>query len=121
MYARRSHELFVGSYFFCCGLAIFITINNHKRNSVMTTKAPSPVQPAPATALEKAAYAAVASIPTLEPHDRDRLGYCVWRWLKEKRDSLEQSVHNAGARLLISEEEALEKIRANLKQQGIPV
>jgi hypothetical protein len=103
-------------------LAIFIRTNNHNnQNCTMTTKAPSPVQPAPATALEKAAYAAVASIPTLEPHDRDRLGYCVWRWLKEKRDSLEQSVHNAGARLLISEEEALEKIRANLKQQGIPV
>ena len=85
----------------------------------MTTKAPSTVKPATETALEKIAYAAVASIPTLEPHDQDRLGYNVWRWLKEKRDSLEQSVHNSGARLLISEEEALEKIRANLTQQGV--
>ena len=85
----------------------------------MTTKAPSTVQPAKETALEKIAYAAVKSIPTVEPHDQDRLGYSVWRWLKEKRDSLEQSVHNASARLLISEEEALGKIRASLKQQGV--
>ena len=85
----------------------------------MTTRAPSTIQPARETALEKVAYASVASIPTVEPHDRDRLGYNVWRWLKEKRDTLEESVHNAGARLLVSEEEALEKIRANLKQQGV--
>lgn len=85
----------------------------------MGTKAPSLIQPAPEKTLEKIAYAAVASIPTVEPHDQDRLGYNVWRWLKEKRDSLEQSVHNAGARLLITEEEALRKIRESLRQQGV--
>lgn len=69
--------------------------------------------------MEKIAYAAVSSIPTVEPHDQDRLGYNVWRFLKERRDSLEQSVHNAGSRLLISEEEALEKIRTSLRQQGV--
>lgn len=69
--------------------------------------------------MEKIAYAAVSSIPTVEPHDQDRLGYNVWRFLKERRDSLEQSVHNAGSRLLISEEEALEKIRSSLRQQGV--
>ncbi len=87
----------------------------------MTTKAPSPVQPAPADALERIAYAAVASIPTVEPHDQDRLGYNVWRFLKERRDSLEQSVRSAGARLLLSEEEAVARIRARLKEQGIDV
>ena len=85
----------------------------------MSTKAPSVVKPAPQDVLEKVAYTAVSSIPTVEPHDQDRLGYTVWRWLNEKRDSLEQSVHNAGARLLITEEEALEKIRVSLRQQGI--
>ena len=85
----------------------------------MTTKPPSTVQPTAETALEKIAYASVASIPTVEPHDQDRLGYNVWRWLKEKRDSLEQSVHNAGARLLITEEEALRRIRESLRQQGV--
>lgn len=84
----------------------------------MTTKPPSPVQPAPETALERVAYRAVAGIPTLEPHDQDRLGYNVWRFLKERRDTLEQSVRSAGARLLISEEEAVARIRASLKEQG---
>jgi len=85
----------------------------------MTTKAPSAVRQSNEQALEKIAYAAVASIPTVEPHDQDRLGYNVWRWLKERRDSLEQSVHNAGARLLITEAEALGKIRDSLRQQGV--
>ncbi|MEK7251226.1 MAG: hypothetical protein AAB209_12470 [Bacteroidota bacterium] len=85
----------------------------------MTTKAPSSVKLIADKALEKIAYAAVSSIPTVEPHDQDRLGYNVWRWLKEKRDSLEQSVHSAGARLLITEKEALGKIRESLRQQGI--
>jgi hypothetical protein len=85
----------------------------------MTTKAPSTVRPTTESTLEKTAYAAVAGIPTSEPHDQDRLGYSVWRFLHSRRDSLEQAVHNAGARLLISEAEALEKIRASLKQQGV--
>lgn len=87
----------------------------------MTTKAPSSVKPAVDNALERIAYAAVASIPTVEPHDQDRLGYNVWRFLKERRDTLEQSVRSAGARLLISEEEAIAKIRASLKEQGVEV
>ncbi len=85
----------------------------------MTTKAPSSVRPAPEHALEKIAYASVASIPTLEPHDRDRLGYNVWRWLTLRRDTLEIAVKIAGARLLITEEEALQQIRENLRKQGI--
>lgn len=85
----------------------------------MTTKAPSSVLPSSAASLEKIAYASVASIPTVEPHDQDRLGYNVWRWLKDKQDTLEQSVHNAGARLRITEEEALGKIRESLRGQGI--
>ncbi|MER3524080.1 MAG: hypothetical protein C4326_08425 [Ignavibacteria bacterium] len=87
----------------------------------MTTKAPSSVKPAPESALEHIAYAAVASLPTLEPHDQDRLGYNVWRCLKERRDTLEQAVQSAGARLLISQEEAVAKIRAHLKQHGFDV
>ncbi len=85
----------------------------------MTTKAPSSVRPAPEQALEKIAYASVASIPALEPHDQDRLGYNVWRWLTLRRDTLETAVRTAGARLLISEEEALQRIRENLRKQGI--
>jgi hypothetical protein len=85
----------------------------------MSTKPPSKVTPSAERSLENIAYASVAAIPTVEPHDRDRLGYNVWRWLKEKQDTLEQSVHSAGARLLIPEAEALVRIRESLKQQGV--
>jgi hypothetical protein len=88
----------------------------------MSTKPPSLVQPASATTLERIAYKAVASIPTVEPHDQDRLGYSVWRWLKEKQDTLEQSVHQTVELekfVLIPESEALGKIRESLKQQGV--
>jgi hypothetical protein len=85
----------------------------------MTTKAPSPVQPSSDTSIERIAYESVKNIPTVEPHDQDRLGFNVWRWLTLKRDPLELVVRSAGARLLIPEEEAVEKIRQNLKQSGV--
>lgn len=85
----------------------------------MTTKPPSKIQAAPDGSLEKTAYGSVAGIPTLEPHDRDRLGYAVWRWLKDPRDPLPVAVNSAGARLLIPEEEALRHIIERLKESGI--
>ncbi|HEX9658375.1 MAG TPA: hypothetical protein VGB89_15830 [Bacteroidota bacterium] len=85
----------------------------------MTTKPPPSVRKDPDTSLERIAYGSVAGIPTVEPHDQDRLGFCVWRSLQLKRDPLDVAVHFAGARLLISEEEALMKIRAHLKTHGI--
>lgn len=85
----------------------------------MTTKAPSAVKAADEGSLEKVAYASVSGIPAVDPHDRDRLGYNVWRWLTTGRDSLEFSVRTAGARLLISEEEAVRKIRESLRAQGV--
>lgn len=84
----------------------------------MTTKAPSTVQPADAAAKEAIAYASVQGIPVREPHDRDRLGYNVWRWLTTGKDSLELAVRTAGARLEIDEKEAVEKIRAALREKG---
>jgi hypothetical protein len=87
----------------------------------MSTKSPSIVKPSAEKTLEKIAYATVATIPTVDPHDQDRLGYNVWRFLTERRDSLEQSVHNAGAQLLVSEQEALRTIRDALRQQNIEV
>ena len=85
----------------------------------MTTKPPSPVHPAGATSLETIAYASVSAIPVVEPHDRDRLGYNIWRMVTTKKDSLEFTVRSAGARLLISEEEAVGKIREFLREKGI--
>jgi len=85
----------------------------------MTTKAPSTVKPAPGESLEHIAYASVKNIPTVEPHDQDRLGYNIWRWLKYRRDPLEFAVKTSGSRLLISEEETVRKVRENLKQLGV--
>ena len=87
----------------------------------MTTKPPSTIKPTSEKSLEAAAYASVASIPTVEPHDQDRLGYNIWRWLVYRRDSLEFAVKTAGARLQISEEEAVQRIREGLRTQGIEV
>ncbi len=85
----------------------------------MTTKAPSSVSSAPPGSREAIAYGSVKNIPTVEPHDQDRLGYAVWRWLTLRNDSLEAAVRAAGIRLLISEQEAVARIREHLSQQGI--
>ncbi len=85
----------------------------------MTTKPPSTVQSASEESLEHVAYSAVEGIPTVEPHDLDRLGYSIWLWMKYRRDPLHLAVKTAGSRLLISEEEAVDRIRAKLKAKGI--
>jgi hypothetical protein len=85
----------------------------------MTTKPPSTVRPALASSNEAVAYASVQDIMTVDPHDRDRLAYNVWRWLTTRKDSLEMAVRSAGARLVGSEAEAIQKIRQNLQKQGI--
>jgi hypothetical protein len=85
----------------------------------MTTKPPSTVQPAPESALEHIAYAAVEGIPVADPHDRDRLGYTLWLWLRLRRDPLEAAVRSASARFEISEEEALTRIRERLTASGV--
>jgi hypothetical protein len=87
----------------------------------MTTKPPSPVKSSSQTGIEKIAYTSVAGIPTVEPHDLDRLGYNVWRWLTYRRDSLEHAVRSAGSRLLIGDDDAIRRIRESLKKQGVDV
>jgi hypothetical protein len=85
----------------------------------MTTKPPSTVKASNGGSIESLAYASVKDLPTAEPHDRDRLGYNVWRWLTLKKDPLEVVVKTAGARLLIPEEEAVGRIRENLTRLGV--
>ena len=85
----------------------------------MTTKAPSSVRPADPSSVEALAYAVVEDIPTVEPHDVDRLGYCVYLFLANRRDTLEQAIRSANARLTISEEEATRIIRDRLLQRGV--
>lgn len=85
----------------------------------MTTKAPSAVQPAAADTLENIAYASVAGIPTVEPNDRQRLGYHVWRWLSSKEGTLEQAVDESRARMTVSTAAAAAQIAGVLKERGI--
>ena len=85
----------------------------------MTTKPASKVQPAREGSAESIAYASVEGIPTVDPHDRDRLGFNLWLWLTGRRDPLEVAVRTAGVRLLISEEEALRRIREALGERGV--
>ena len=87
----------------------------------MTTKPPSSVKNAPEDTLERVAYTCAAGLPTVDPHDQDRLGYNLWRWLSNRRDPLDIAVKSAGVRFLIGEEEALKKIRESLQQQGVEI
>ena len=87
----------------------------------MTTKPPSQVEPAPEESLEKIAHGSVEGIPAVDAHDLDRLGYSIWLWLKYRRDPLEIAVRTTRARLLISEGEAIERITAKLRSQGISI
>ncbi len=85
----------------------------------MTTKPPPTVKDFPADSLEKVAYESVSSIPTLEPNDRNRLGYHVWRWLTSKQGTLAQAISESGARIRVSPEEARKTISEALAKQGI--
>lgn len=85
----------------------------------MTTKAPSSVRPADPSSFEATAYAVVEGIPTVEAHDVDRLGYNIYLWLTSRRDTLEQAIRSANARLTISEEEATRIIRERLRERGV--
>ena len=85
----------------------------------MTTKAPSAVQEFSADTLEKIAYTSVATIVTVEPNDRNRLGYHVWRWLTEKQGTLQQAVAESGARLTVSHADAANVIAESLKKLGV--
>ena len=85
----------------------------------MTTKPPSEVQHAPDDSLETIAYRSVSGIPSDDAHGLDRLGYNVWLWMRHRKDPLEIAVANAGARLQVSTEEAVRRIRESLTSAGI--
>jgi len=85
----------------------------------MTTKTPASVADYPPDSLEKIAYSAVEGIPTQEPNDRYRLGYCVWMWLVDRKGSLAQAVRTAGSRLHLPEEEVVKTVSQRLREKGI--
>ena len=85
----------------------------------MTTKAPSGIAEFPTDSLEKIAYSAVAEIPTQEPNDRNRLGYCVWAWLRDRQGTLEQAIQNSGSRTHIPYSEVSAIVSKRLLERGI--
>ena len=85
----------------------------------MTTKPPSSIVEFPTESLEKFAYSIAAEISTQEPNDNNRLGYCLWGWLSERRGSLLQAIHAAGARTKLTDEEIHSIISKRLEEKGI--
>ncbi len=85
----------------------------------MTTKAPVSVKQAPAETLEHLAYSIVADIPTREPNDRNRLGFCLWSWLQDRKGTLDQAVRNAGVRSDMPVEEMIGTIRKRLEERDL--
>lgn len=85
----------------------------------MTTKPPPSVSEFAAESIEKLAYSVVADIATREPNDRNRLGYHVWAWLKERSGTLEQAVKNSGSRTEQPLNAVYETIAKRLQEKGI--
>jgi hypothetical protein len=85
----------------------------------MTTKPPSPVADFPPDSLEKLAYGVVAEIETVEPNDRNRLGYSIWAWLKERKGTLEEAVKGSGSRTRLPLDEVSKLVRQRLEERGV--
>ena len=85
----------------------------------MATKPPPSVDEYPAESIEKLAYIVVSDIVTREPNDRNRLGYHVWAWLKERNGTLEQAVKNSGSRTELPLDEVYKIIAKRLEEKGI--
>jgi len=87
----------------------------------MTTKAPAAVAEFSADSLEKIAYDSVKGIETQEPNDRNRLGFCVWAWLRDRKGTLEQAVQNSGCRTHVPYSEVVAIVSKTLQERGIKV
>ena len=85
----------------------------------MSTKPPSSVAQFTPESLEAVAYASVSDIPTQEFNDRNRLGYCVWAYLKERRGTLELAVKSSGVRSTMEEKDIVAEVRKKLGKKGI--
>jgi hypothetical protein len=86
----------------------------------MTTKPAPAVAEFASTSLEKIAYTVVADIATREQNDRNRLGYQVWAWLKERRGTIEQAVMSSGSRTELPLTEVAALIKKRLEAKGLP-
>ncbi len=87
----------------------------------MATKPPPAVEEFTPESLEKIAYSVVADLEAREPNDRNRLGYNIWAWLKDRKGSLDQAVRAAGSRMALDEKEIVATVRKRLEDRGIKV
>ena len=87
----------------------------------MATKPPSTIEEFSAETLEQIAFSVVVGIEVREPNDRNRLGYNLWAWLKDRKGTLEQTIRAAGARTNVDEKQILETIKKGLQERGIKV
>ena len=85
----------------------------------MTTKSPAQVNESPEGSLEKLAYKIALDIPAQEPNDNNRLGYCLWGWLSERRGTLEQAIVASGTRSTMTVKEITGIISKRLEENGI--
>jgi len=88
----------------------------------MATKKPPEIKPHPDDSIEAIAYKSVEQIPTREPNDLNRLGFHVWRWLTDSANTtLDEQITVSGTRLLISKDEAKERILQALKDMNVTI
>jgi hypothetical protein len=97
----------------------FPTLNHQSQGNFMATKPPPSVEQFPQDSLERLAYSVVSDIETQEPNDRNRLGYCVWTWLKDRKGTLEEAVRAAGCRTTVSHAEVMVTLRKRLAEKGV--
>ena len=102
----RSNSLYIYSF----------TIRN-----LMATKPPPSIEDFGPETLEKIAYSAAAAVEGREPNDRNRLGYNVWIWLKERKGTLEEAIRAAGARTTLDDKQVLEIVKKGLAERGVKV
>ena len=84
----------------------------------MSTKLPSSIAEFSADSIEKLAYSIASEISTREANDRNRLGFQIWAWLKERRGTIEQAVLNSGARTEQPLNEVADFVKRRLKERG---
>jgi hypothetical protein len=69
----------------------------------------------PAESLERMAYSAAATIPTVDPNDMNRLGYHVYLFLKGDIQTLADAVHVAQANSPMERDEIVRLLAAALE------
>jgi hypothetical protein len=87
----------------------------------MSTKHPSSVVEFSAGTPERLVYGIASEIPAREPNDNNRLGYCLWGWLIERRGTLLQVIRAASVRSTLTNEEILKIVCKRLGEKGIKV